>query len=102
MGNFMGSVMGLMKCMALGAFLFASLPHALKWTAAQDDVGVTTYRLYRNEELVATTFKAYFLDMEYEREVFNRYFVTAVDAAGNESEASKIIDSPANGELGTE
>ena len=68
----------------------------LKWDAANDDVEVSTYRIYRNDELVATTIKTYFLDMEYDREIYNSYSITAVDAAGNESPASEIIDSPAD------
>ncbi|OFZ56586.1 MAG: hypothetical protein A2428_10770 [Bdellovibrionales bacterium RIFOXYC1_FULL_54_43] len=63
----------------------------LNWKPSTDNIGVTAYRLYRNGELLVTTSKTSYLDMEYEPAIWNSYHVTAIDAAGNESAASETV-----------
>ena len=66
----------------------------LSWKAATDDQGISAYRIYRNGELAATTDHLYFLDMEYDRDVVNKFDVTAVDLSGNESETPATLMDP--------
>jgi chitodextrinase len=62
----------------------------LSWTAATDNVGVTSYRIYRATSLIAsvngTTLS--FQDLTVSPATAYSYKVTAVDAANNESPAS--------------
>jgi chitodextrinase len=57
----------------------------LSWAPSSDDRGVTGYRLYRNDVLVATTGSLTFSDTGLAAFSGYRYAVRAVDAAGNVS-----------------
>jgi fibronectin type 3 domain-containing protein len=64
----------------------------LDWQAASDDVGVVDYRVSRDGAEVETTTGTSYVDESVEVEITYRYVVTAVDAAGNESEPSAEAD----------
>lgn len=55
----------------------------LIWTQAEDDVGVTAYRIFRDGELVATTTDNVFVDSGLAPGSSHSYRVEARDAAGN-------------------
>ena len=57
----------------------------LTWTASIDSVGVTGYRVFRNDVLVATPPTTAYLDGGLAPATTYTYRVTAIDAAGNES-----------------
>ncbi len=58
------------------------------WTAATDNVGVTTYRVYRNGAQVATTSTTSWLNTGVADSMTYSYTVRALDAAGNMGDAS--------------
>jgi hypothetical protein len=68
----------------------------LAWTASTDNVGVTGYRILRRDAWVTQTVEVArtrateIVDVSLSAASVYRYFVTAVDAAGNESQASEI------------
>jgi chitodextrinase len=64
---------------------------ALDWSPSTDNVGVTGYRVYRNNSLIATASTTQFLDSGLAAGVSYSYRVTAIDAAGNESPSSSSI-----------
>ena len=79
---------------------------ALIWTASSDNIGVTGYRIYRDDLLLFTTAQLRFSDSGLQAATSYAYAVTAIDANGNESLASGItittlpftaIDPPATG-----
>ena len=61
---------------------------ALSWTAPGDNVAVTGYRVYRNGGQVGTPSSPSFTDTGLTPATPYTYTVKALDAAGNESEAS--------------
>jgi fibronectin type 3 domain-containing protein len=61
----------------------------LDWEAAEDDVGVTGYRVYRNGSLIATVTATSYVDGTVLQGSTYRYAVRALDAAGNVSLRSK-------------
>lgn len=61
----------------------------VRWSAATDDVGVAGYRIYRDGALYATTVAG---DRDSRVPRGSTYHVTAVDAAGNESAASNVVE----------
>lgn len=63
------------------------------WNAAKDDVGVTAYRLYKNgsNTVFKTTTSLSFTDSGLAAGQSNKYSVSAVDAAGNESARSQEL-----------
>lgn len=63
----------------------------LTWAAASDDVGVISYRVYRNGSLLATTTSTSYTDTSVGGSTSYSYFVVAVDAAGNASGASPNV-----------
>jgi fibronectin type 3 domain-containing protein len=63
----------------------------LGWNAATDDTGVTGYRVYRNGSAIATATSTAYLDAAVKPSTKYRYFVTALDQAGNESPASATV-----------
>lgn len=69
----------------------------VRWAPPQDGSQISVYRVYRNTELVATTYKTLFVDMEYDRDVLNTYWVTSVDREGNESGRSDVLSDPRQG-----
>lgn len=60
----------------------------LNWTASTDDVGVTRYNVYRNGTKVGTSVTTSYSDTGLTVETQYDYQVSAVDAAGNESDKS--------------
>ena len=66
----------------------------LTWNGATDNVAVTAYNLYRNGELVAEGITGHtYKDTGLEENTLYTYQLTAIDAAGNESEKSEGLDS---------
>ena len=61
---------------------------ALSWTPPSDNVGVTGYRVFRNGGQVGTPSSPSFADIGLTPATPYTYTVKALDAAGNESEAS--------------
>lgn len=62
----------------------------LQWTAANDDIGVTSYDIYRAGSLLATTGAISYTDTTASPQASYQYHVEARDAAGNRSEASDV------------
>ena len=58
---------------------------------ASDDVGVTSYRIYRNSQVVATTATPYFIDTGLTPSTNYNYQFVALDAAGNASPLSSML-----------
>ena len=61
----------------------------VSWDAATDNVGVSGYRIYRNNVQIATTNYTSFSDSGLSANTAYSYYVTAFDAAGNVSTASR-------------
>jgi fibronectin type 3 domain-containing protein len=66
----------------------------LTWSASQDDVGVSGYRIYRNGALVDTVTGLAFTDAGLGRAGPTGYAVGAVDAAGLESLRTRVTATP--------
>lgn len=66
----------------------------LKWTPSTPSNEFYAYRVYRNGELVATTYEHNFLDMEYDRDFEVAYWTVAIDKQGNESRPSNLVRDP--------
>ncbi len=64
----------------------------LKWEKSRDNVAVTEYRLYRNEELIYTGPETTYKDSGLMENTVYTYCVKALDEAGNESEKSLPAD----------
>ncbi|WP_128895883.1 alpha-amylase family glycosyl hydrolase [Longirhabdus pacifica] len=60
----------------------------LSWTASTDNVGVTGYDIYRDEEKIASISGTSYTDTDVSPATTYTYTVTAKDKAGNESNAS--------------
>ncbi len=69
----------------LEANIFSSTQLNLSWQASHDNIGVTGYRIYRNNTLISTTTNLFFSDTGLTPGVAHTYTVTAFDAAGNQS-----------------
>ncbi|MDX9990211.1 PA14 domain-containing protein [Thiothrix unzii] len=65
---------------------------ALRWDAANDNVGVAQYRVLRNGRLLAVSKLATYTDTDVQLGNTYRYSVTAEDAAGNASIASNAVE----------
>ncbi len=63
----------------------------LSWAASSDDAGVTGYRVYRDDALIATVGVTKYVDSAVAASTTYRYAVGAVDAAGNESPRSATV-----------
>jgi hypothetical protein len=63
----------------------------LSWNAASDNIGVTTYRVYRDGLSLATSSALLFNDSGLQAATSYLYSVTALDAIGNESPSSEIL-----------
>jgi len=71
----------------------------LAWDTSTDNIGIASYEIYRDEELIGHTPFPIFRDSELEADTQYNYFVVAVDEAGNSSEPSvteiaSVLDSP--------
>lgn len=60
----------------------------LAWSASSDNVGVAGYNVFRNGALVGTTATTSYADKGLDASTTYSYYVTAFDAAGNESSES--------------
>ncbi len=73
----------------------AGTPHLLaidlSWSAAEDNVGVTEYRIRRDGELIAIVEEAAYEDGGLEAGTSYTYEVRAADAAGNLSEPAVLV-----------
>ncbi|UCC84493.1 MAG: fibronectin type III domain-containing protein, partial [Gemmatimonadota bacterium] len=67
---------------------------SISWTAATDNVGVTEYRVFRDDALAGTVAAptTSFTDTGLAPATTYTYHVTALDGAGNESPASGTLD----------
>ena len=71
----------------------------LAWDTSTDNIGIASYEIYRDEELIGHTPFPIFRDSELEADTEYNYFIVAVDEAGNASEPSvtaiaHVLDSP--------
>ena len=64
----------------------------MSWTASDDDVGVDHYVVSRDGQDVGRASEPGFVDRDLVPGTSHSYTVTAVDAAGNESEPSPTVD----------
>lgn len=64
---------------------------SLSWTAATDNVGVPTYRVYRDNALIASPATAYYADTGLANGLSHAYKVVAVDGSGNASAATTPV-----------
>jgi hypothetical protein len=72
----------------LQATPISSIQINLAWTAATDNVGVTGYRIYRNESQAGTSAANYYSDTGLSPSTTYAYTVSAYDATGNEGSQS--------------
>lgn len=76
---------------------------SLTWTPSTDNVGVTGYRVYRDDVLIASPTTPYYADTTVTNSVTYAYKVVAVDAAGNASAATAAVNAtpvaPVNADL---
>jgi chitodextrinase len=63
----------------------------LTWTASTDNVGVTGYKVFRNDSLVNTTLAANYSDIGLAASTTYAYNIVAIDAAGNFSSSSDTV-----------
>jgi chitodextrinase len=76
---------------APGALVFSNVSASsvtVTWTAAQDNVGVTGYKVSRNGSVITTTTALSVIDSPLAASTTYNYSVVALDAAGNASTAS--------------
>ncbi|MFP4661916.1 MAG: hypothetical protein ACLFPF_06995 [Halanaerobiales bacterium] len=77
---------------ALTAEVLSSTEISLSWNESIDNIGVTSYNLYRRTleqeeyELIASVTDATYTDDDVDENINYQYTVTAVDEAGNESD----------------
>jgi len=63
----------------------------LEWDSSEDNVGVTAYKIYRNDAEIGNTSELNYRDKGLIPAATYKYHVTAIDAAGNESQASNVV-----------
>lgn len=74
-----------------GLYLAASgASVALHWGTSSDNVGVTRYLVFRNQEQIGTSQSTTFVDPAAPMNTFDRYAVYAEDAAGLRSEGTEF------------
>ncbi len=64
---------------------------SLTWEASTDNIGVTGYRIYRDKQLIQEVQGETYTDGALEEDREYTYKVSAVDGAGNESQASNEV-----------
>jgi chitodextrinase len=70
----------------------------LSWTAATDNVGVTSYKIYRDTALLGTATTTSYNDTGLSANTAYSYVVVALDAAGNSTSSAPLsVTSPAAG-----
>jgi chitodextrinase len=72
----------------LSATAISSSQINLSWSASTDDVGVSSYKIYRNESLLTTTAQTSLQDTGLSESTNYCYTVSAQDSAGNQSAQS--------------
>jgi chitodextrinase len=73
------------------ATLRADTSIRLAWTAATDDTGVTSYRVYRDGALAGTASKTTLTVSGLSSAKTYTFYVVALDAAGNVSRTSNTL-----------
>ena len=73
----------------LTAIVISSSQINLSWGASTDNAGVTGYRIYRDGSTITTIGDTFYSDTGLAQSTRYTYTVTALDAAGNESEHSE-------------
>lgn len=63
----------------------------LNWNASVDNVGVSAYRVWRDGLNIATTTLLSYTDVGLATSTSYNYYLTAIDAAGNESASSSVV-----------
>ena len=63
----------------------------LTWNASTDSIGVANYRVFQNEDFLATTTETSFLVEKLSPETQYTFSVSALDEAQNESEQSELV-----------
>lgn len=64
---------------------------SLVWDASTDNVGVVSYRVYRNDSFLASASGPSYQDDSVQPNTTYTYYVIALDAAGNQSGASNLL-----------
>jgi hypothetical protein len=64
---------------------------SVAWTASSDDIGVATYVVYRNGNVLGTSSGTSYNDTLSGKLASASYYVVARDAAGNVSPASNSV-----------
>jgi chitodextrinase len=63
----------------------------LSWTASQDDIGVTGYKVFRNGTQIGTSAGTTFADTTVQASTAYQYYAVAKDAAGHDSGPSNTL-----------
>ena len=75
----------------LTASAIAAGQMSLSWTGSTDNIGVTGYKVYRNDVLIQTVTSNSYLDTGLDPNTSYSYYVKATDAAGNLSGPSNTV-----------
>jgi hypothetical protein len=75
----------------ISATVLSSSSISLSWSASTDDVGVTGYRIYRDDTEITTTSNTSYVDFGLTAETSYSYTVSAYDAGGNVSEVTGFV-----------
>ncbi len=74
----------------------------ISWSPSTDNMGVKVYKVYRDESVVGTSFTSSYTDHSVTPNSTYSYDVTALDAAGNESEhCDPVVASAISTAIGT-
>jgi cytochrome c553 len=76
----------------LAAEVLSAAQISLTWQPATDNVGVTGYRVLRDGVQVGTSTQPAFIDTTIKQDTLYRYQVLAVDAVGNASTPSAVVE----------
>ena len=64
----------------------------LSWTASTDNVGVTGYRIFKDDAYYTTVTELTYTDSEITPDNYYEYYIVAEDAAGNYSNQSNTVE----------